>query len=463
MRSDAVLQNLLALYAGLTFLNAAFAAALWRSTRDPTLRTLFLAWTSGMVAIVGQWVLVGGSLSVTLGFSLVFLNNLAFAHLLAGIAEVPTPWARLGWTYLAGIALSVAAALAGLGFTAVALPTAIAVAAPSVLVSAAVLRRRWATLTAQGRVLTLSCLVFSAHNLDFAFLRMRESFATIGFTIALLVVFALSISAPAALLEQVARRQARLAAQLDIARALQRRLVPDDARLRGLDFAAHMRPADTVGGDYLHLFRTRDADWFFVLDVAGHGFGAGLIALMAHSTVASIIEARPDASPRELNDLANRILCKSLEQLGERRFMTVVSARHDRSDGRLLVSGSHEDLLVYRARTERVERIPMTHLPLGLGFGGVEPARIGEVSIPLHPGDLVFIGTDGLFEAPRAGDHHLGQFGADRVAELLRSSEGLPLQALKARVLEALEEFTGGTYEDDVAFLMLRAHEELAA
>ena len=380
-----------------------------------------------------------------IGFSLVFLNNLAFAAVLAGIADVRIPWGPLIGTYVVGLALSCATAVAGLGFTAVALPTALAVAAPCVVVSASVFRRRWSTLTAQGRALTLSCLFFSAHNVDFAFLRMRESFATIGFTVALVVVFALSISAPAALLEQVAGRQARLSAQLDIARALQRRLVPDDARLEGLDFAAHMRPADSVGGDYLHLFRTPDADWFFVLDVAGHGFGAGLIALMAHSTVASIIEARPDASPRELNDFANRILCKSLEQLGERRFMTVVSVRHDRAGSRLVVSGSHEDLLIYRAGSARVDWVPVAHFPLGLGFGGVDAASIGEVAIPLAPGDLVFIGTDGLFEAPREGDHHRGQFGADRVADLLLSSDRVPLQVLKERVLAALEAFTGGS------------------
>jgi serine phosphatase RsbU (regulator of sigma subunit) len=463
MRSDAVLQNLLALYAGLTLLNVVFAAALWRSTRDATLRTLFIAWSTVMVSCAGQSVLVTGSLAVTLGFSLVFLNNAAFAHLLAGIAGVNTPWAGLVWTYVGGVALSCLAAAAGAGFTLIALPTALAVATPSVVVSAMVFRRRWGTLTTQGRLLTLSCLLFSAHNLDFPFLRMRESFASHGFTLALLVAFALSICAPAALLEQVARRQALLSAQLDIARALQQRLVPEDAVLEELDFAAHMRPAETVGGDYLHRFRTRDADWFFVMDVAGHGFGAGLIALMAHSTVASIIEARPDAAPRELNDLANRILCKSLEQLGERRFMTVVSARHDRAVNRLVVSGSHEDLLVYRSGSARVERIPVAHLPLGLGFGRVDAEQIGEVSIPLAPGDLVFIGTDGVFEAPRAGDHHLGQFGPDRVAEVLMTSDGVPLQALKARLLEALEAFTGGSYEDDVAFLMLRARRELAA
>ncbi len=365
MQSDAVLQNLLALYAGLTFLNAVFAAALWRSTRDRTVRTLFLAWTSVMVAFVGQGVLVGGALAVTLGFSLVFLNNLAFAAVLAGIADVRTPWGPLIGTYVVGLALSCAAAVAGLGFTAVALPTALAVAAPCVVVSASVFRRRWSTLTAQGRALTLSCLFFSAHNVDFAFLRMRESFATIGFTVALVVVFALSISAPAALLEQVAGRQARLSAQLDIARALQRRLVPDDARLEGLDFAAHMRPADSVGGDYLHLFRTPDADWFFVLDVAGHGFGAGLIALMAHSTVASIIEARPDASPRELNDLREP---DPLQEPRAARGETV-------HDGRLRAPRPRRE----PARREREPRGP-AHLSRGertrrSGPGGPLPAR----------------------------------------------------------------------------------------
>ncbi len=463
MRSDAVVQNLLILLAGASLINAVFAAALWRSTRDRTVRTLFVAWTSVVVAFIGQVVLVGSDLAVTLGFALVFFNNAAFANVLAGITEVSPPWPALFASYGVGIALSSLAAAAGLGFTAVALPTTLAVAAPCVTVAAVVFRRRWGTLTAQGRALTLSCLLFSAHNVDFAFLRRMESLATLGFTIAFLVVFALSISAPAALLEQVARRQSRLAAQLDIARTLQMRLVPDDARLEGLDFAAHVRPADTVGGDYLHLFRTRDADWFFVLDVAGHGFGAGLIALMAHSTVASIIEACPDASPRELNDLANRILCKSMEQLGERRFMTVVSVRRDRAGGRLTVSGSHEDLLVYRAGGARVERVPVAHFPLGLGFGGIDQEDIGEICIDLAPGDLVFIGTDGLFEAPRAGDYHLGQFGADRVADLLLSSDRLSLQTLKARVLEALEAFTEGTYDDDVAFLMLRARAEAAA
>ncbi len=107
-----------------------------------------------------------------------------------------------------------------------------------------------------------------------------------------------------------------------------------------------------------------------------------------------------------------------------------------------------------------LEAVAYRELPIPPHFAR---ERIGEVCIDLAPGDLVFIGTDGLFEAPRAGDYHLGQFGADRVADLLLSSDRLSLQTLKARVLEALEAFTEGTYDDDVAFLMLRARAEAAA
>lgn len=462
MPPDAVVRNLLLLYAGATVINTVFAAALWRSTRDRTVRSLFLAWTSVLVALLAQSFLLSGALAVTLGFSVVFLNNAAFAHVLAGIAEIAFPWRRLVLLYAAGVAGSCGAAALGAGFTAVALPTAVAVASPSLVVAARAIRGRWSALTAQGRGLALSCLLFSAHNLDFPFLRMRPGLAAMGFTVAVLVVFALSISAPAALLEQVTRRQTRLADQLDLARTLQRRLVPTDARLDGLDFAAHMRTAESVGGDYLHRFRTPGADWFFVGDVAGHGFGAGLLTLMAHSTMASIIEARPDATPREVNDLANRVLCKSLERLEERRFMTVISIRRGEA-GRLLVSGSHEDLLVYRPRERRVESIPVAHFPLGLGFRPVERERIGELAIDLAPGDLVFVGTDGVFEAARDGDHRLGQFGAERVSEVLLASDTLPLDALKARLLERLDAFTGGRYDDDVAFLMLRARPPGAA
>ena len=461
MISDPLVQNLLILLAGATLLNAVFAAVLWRSTRDPLFGSLFVAWAASVASGVVQGVLVDGDLAVTLAFSSVFFSNAAFAHLLAAIAGVSVPWRTLVAALAAGVAASCAAFAAGASFGVVALPTAMAVAAPIVMVSAEVIRRRWSTLHVQGRALVVSCLLFSAHNLDFAVLRGRPSIAALGFTLATLVIFAMSMSAPAAVLEVVTQRQARLAAQLEIARTLQARLVPPDARLDGLDFAAYMRAADSVGGDYLHCFRVGDVEWFFVGDVTGHGFGAGLFTLMAHSALASIIEARPEVSPRELNHVANRVLCASLARLQERRSMTIVSVRRDGPGGLFTVSGSHEDLLVFRADSGLVESIPMSHFPLGLGFApDLAREAIGDVRLELRPGDLLFAGTDGVFEAPHGGEHRSGLFGVEPVQEALARSRGLPLAKVKEEIVERLDAFTGGRYVDDVAFLMLRARGE---
>ncbi len=464
MRADAVVQHLLILLAGAALINAAFAAALWRSTRDRLFRSLFVAWASVIVSALFQSALTQGDLRITLGFASVFINNAAFAHLLAAVADVTVPWRKLVILLAAGIACSLVAAVAGAPFVVIALPTASAVAAPAVAVGLKVIRHRWSTLHAQGRALALSCILFSAHNLDFAFLRNREPLAPVGFTIAFLVAIAMSISAPAALLEVVTRRQARLAAQLEIARTLQARLAPTDARLGNLEFACHMRQAESVGGDYLHHFRMGNAEWFFVADVVGHGFHAGLLTLMAHSALASIIEARPEVSPRELNYLVNRILCRNLAQLEDRRFMTLVSIRREGPAGRLVVSGCHEDLLVYRASSRQVQKLAVAHFPLGVGFTPeLRLEQIGDTTLELSPGDLVFVGTDGVFEAARLGRHELGLFGADRVVEVLSASGDEPLAEIRRRLIERLDEFTGERYADDVAFFMLRARPEGAS
>jgi serine phosphatase RsbU (regulator of sigma subunit) len=368
------------------------------------------------------------------------------------------PWRRLLLLLAGGLACTLGLSAGGAPFTLVALPTALAVAAPCLVVGIDVLRNRWSTLHAQGRALALSCLLFSAHNFDFAFFRKREPLVLVGFTLAFLVVFAMSISAPAALLEVVTKRQARLSAQVEIARTLQARLAPTDARLGDLEFACHMRQADSVGGDYLHRFRMGETEWFFAADVVGHGFHAGLLALMAHSALQSIIETRPGVSPRELNYLVNQILCRNLSQLEDRRFMTILSIRRDGATGRLVLSGCHEDLLVYRAASRAVETVPVDHFPLGVGFTADLPLeRVGEATLDLLPGDLVFVGTDGVFEAARQGRHELGLYGARRVTELLSACGDASLPEIRRTLVETLDEFTQGKYADDVAFFMLRS------
>jgi hypothetical protein len=54
-------------------------------------------------------------------------------------------------------------------------------------------------------------------------------------------------------------------------------------------------------------------------------------------------------------------------------------------------------------------------------------------------------------------------FGWEPIARLLLEQAGAPLSELRTHLLRQHQDYTGGIYEDDVAFLMLRATEATSA
>lgn len=459
MDASPVVQNLLVLYAGLVVINVALTALLWTRSRDGLYRSLFLAWTASLVSIVAQGVLTQSSLVLTLGFAFVFPVNLAFAHVLGRALDLEVPWRPYALGLAAGLVASVTASALDATFTVVGLPVALAVATPCAVVGVRSLTRVRA-LSSSALAMTVSCLLFSLHNLDWAFLRERPEFAALGFTIAILIVFALSISGPAITLERVTDERSRAAAELDAARRIQSKLLPHEACLPGLEVVTFVRPAASVGGDYFDTYQVGDHTWLLLGDVTGHGLGAGLVMLMAQSTISSILQARRDISPRELNYLANQVLHANLARLDERRHMTVVAIRAG-AEGRVTVSGSHDDLLVVRTESGEVESVLMQDFPMGLGFwGDLAADDVSERELVLAEGDLLFLGTDGVTEASRGGDPSRGFFGEERLRTLLSTSAREPLREIRTALVRELDAFTDGVYGDDVAFLIARRRSE---
>ncbi len=452
-----VVQNLLALYSGLLVINVALSAALWVRDRDPLYRALVFVWASTAISFVAQGVFVQSDLAVTLGFATVFPVNLALAHLVSLVTGTPLPWQRYVLVLLGASAVATVFSWSGADFTLVALPVAVAVSLPALVTAVRSAMRGWGSLTISSRALLVSSVLFSAHNVDFAFLRDQPRFAALGFTIAILIVFALSITAPAVAMEQVVQREARISAEMEAAHRIQMRMIPQDTNVRGLEIVSHVRPTASVGGDYLDVYTFGEESWLLLGDVTGHGLGAGLVMLMAQSTISSILQSRSDISPRELNWLANRILHSNLRRLDESRHMTMVSIRRD-ADHRFRVSGAHDDIYIVRAATGTVETVSLTHFPMGLGFfEDLSVDDVGEDGFELAPGDLLFIGTDGITEAAPDGDPRRGMFGEEALKRLLVANAEASLPVIRDTLLGRLDDFTGGTYEDDVAFLLVRA------
>ena len=203
-----LIQNLLVLYGGVILINVALSAVLWHKYRSRLNAYLFLAWASSVLTTV----VIGattGTMWVTIGFASVFAVNLSLAKLLGSVVGLEVSHRHFVAIWLGGLLLGLVLLPTQVSFTAKALPIVVSVAVPLLHTSIRVLRRR-RELTVVGWGLLVSCVLYGLHNLDFAVLGADEEFQALGFTLALLVSFALTSTAPAFVLERVTAERAQI-------------------------------------------------------------------------------------------------------------------------------------------------------------------------------------------------------------------------------------------------------------
>lgn len=243
-----------------------------------------------------------------------------------------------------------------------------------------------------------------------------------------------------------AQREA-LGHELEVARALQRRLLPrPDFTFPGLEIAADFRPAAAIGGDFYHLLPESDTRLSVVIaDVSGHGLPTGIVMASAKASLSALASTGMDA-PVLLAHLDEEIR----QSTESRTFVTLAHVRFDlAARTAAYTNAGHLYPWVVRARGT-VATIPNPARPLGLGL----PATFRTVVAPLETGDLWVLVSDGIVEARSpAGE----EFGFERLEALLAEGAGGTAAALKERILGAWRAHTGNDEpEDDRTLLVLR-------
>jgi serine phosphatase RsbU (regulator of sigma subunit) len=246
-------------------------------------------------------------------------------------------------------------------------------------------------------------------------------------------------------------KQARdaLWGEMEIATRIQTALLPADRRLGRWDVAARMRPAAEVGGDYYdHLELPNGARWVAVGDVSGHGVESGLVMMMTRTSIASVLRSHPDFGPAQVFRLVNAVLWESLLRLGTSRYMTLNLVRLD--DDGLTLAGKHQDVLVWRAATGRVEQV--SNEGCWIGVVPEVDGAVADAHVPMAHGDLALFYTDGVTEAMSAAGE---MFGTDRLSAALAKVARRPLD----EGLDALFAEVGAfqaRQDDDITMLLLR-------
>jgi sigma-B regulation protein RsbU (phosphoserine phosphatase) len=251
------------------------------------------------------------------------------------------------------------------------------------------------------------------------------------------------------LLRELRDTRDALWSEMELAKRIQTALLPGSRRVGGLDLAAVMIPAREVGGDYYDLIETQEGEsWIVIGDVSGHGVDAGLVMMMAQTSVRSLVENLPGAGPSRVLTAVNAVLRENISRLGRDHYMTM-TALCLKGD-RLVFAGKHQDLIVLRRGGEEAELVPTQGTWLGL-TDSLE-GYLEDSEVELGEGDMVLLYTDGVTEAENPEGE---MFGPERLKFTLEDLADRPIPDILENIINQVVDFQA-EQSDDITLVLLK-------
>ncbi|MEP6578161.1 SpoIIE family protein phosphatase [Microcoleus vaginatus GB2-A3] len=244
----------------------------------------------------------------------------------------------------------------------------------------------------------------------------------------------------------------RMGAELDIVRQMQQMILPnaEELEIEGLDIAGYMEAADEVGGDYYDVLNTDGVVTLGIGDVTGHGLESGILMLMAQTAVRTLKEI-PEVDPVRFLDVINRTLYKNVQRMNSEKSLTLAILNY--SQGRISISGQHEEVLVVR-NGGQLERIDTMDLGFPIALDDDIVKFINHISIELHTGDGVVLYTDGI---PEAKDINKVQYGVEKLCEVISENWHKSATEIKEAIIGDLRRHIGKQKVfDDITLLVLK-------
>ncbi len=252
---------------------------------------------------------------------------------------------------------------------------------------------------------------------------------------------------------RLAIERERMGRELEIAATIQSSMLPRAPRHPGFEFAGRMEPADEVGGDFYDVLARPDGHlWITIGDVSSHGLGAGLVMMIAQSAWRAVFEAAPSLPVDEVIRHVNRLVhANASTKIGGGRYLTGQLLAWD-GDGAFTCAGAHLWPLVVDPATGDVRQVESVGPWLGIV---PELPSVPVSRLPLAPGEVLCLYSDGVIEARGAGGemYDLARLCA-RLAEGLRG--GGDLAACAEAVLADVRAFAPERDDDRTVLLARR-------
>lgn len=249
-----------------------------------------------------------------------------------------------------------------------------------------------------------------------------------------------------------ANEKKRLDHDLEIARDIQRILLPSEAPVvPGFEISGINIPARQVSGDYFDYLEV-DADKLGVAiaDVSGKGVPASIIMAICRSVLRS--QAAGNPSPADVLQKVNRQLYPDIK---EDMFISMAYLILNYTDGAVtLCRAGHDAPILFDHVTGTATPVKPPGMVVGIDSGSVFDRITGDFALSLKRDDCLLLYTDGVTEALDAnGD----EFGFDRMIECVRTSAPQGAPAIITRLIDELRSFVGAQPQnDDITLIAIR-------
>jgi phosphoserine phosphatase RsbU/P len=275
------------------------------------------------------------------------------------------------------------------------------------------------------------------------------------------------------ILEQ--KEKQRLENELTIAQEVQAQLFPRQiSELESLEVHGFCRPARTVSGDYYDFLTASSHKLILAVgDISGKGISAALLMATIHSAVrAYSVESLPqmrepvavgavagagrimatwpegiEISPGALLGLLNHQLYESTPP---EKYATLFLGIYDGRSHRLTYSNGGHLPPILIAKNGGIRRLEAGGTVIGL----FDNMTYEEGSVEMKPGEIFLAYSDGVTEP----ENDFGEFGEQRLIDLVSDNRNLPLPQISQLVTTAVENWIGDNEQpDDVTLVLARA------
>lgn len=252
-------------------------------------------------------------------------------------------------------------------------------------------------------------------------------------------------------LTAVTAEKERIGAELNVAAQIQESMLPGNfppfPEKKEFELYAIMDPAKEVGGDFYDFFLLDDDHLALVMaDVSGKGVPAALFMVIAKTLIKN--RAIMGGTPSEILEYTNEQLCNGNDA---EMFVTVWLAIIEISTGKGVAANAGHEYPVIKRKGGDYELVKYRHSP---AVATIEGIKFKEHEFELHPGDDLFVYTDGV---PEATDSHNELFGNDRMLKALNKNKNRNTEVILQDMKTAIDEFVGDAPQfDDITMLAFK-------